>query len=488
MHDEDPPTPHDPLLSQLAGAPLYEDILDGFTDGFGEAVARGILDSPERLEYLRTIAIGVMPGAGWIRGATERTDAGGLNLELLHVAMAARGEALPRAELSLVADADGGSISPSWVADHPDDLLAEVSLAGGRAIFAADDLRLPAAVRLTSTDPPQWVTQLLGEHVVATLAAGEPIPELLLDDEAHPVARYALGLWLYRWHPGTGEPERPFDDALLRVELGTLARQQAENFDLAEPGRNWLRDGGAAILKLAHRSESWSGWRRRIADQLLFDASGAYVDSLPEETDTPQIRRLHDSLALQDREARVALAVELAPEGFAVQPAREPALTAGTSGQAQVGAGFLGFDPRRVPPRSVSSAQQPVSWRAVEGDEAVEVQVIVAAGEAPVDSLNATVICDGQHHELSLPLRAGAYRATLVAEEPPYHVEIELHHPDFPGPHRPAAEQRITRWAIQDFVTARRGLFHEPGLPGVAVEELPERPFLAELVAWDPEL
>lgn len=488
MHDEDTPTPHDdPLLSQLAGVPLHEDILDGFTDGFGEAVARGILDSPERLDYLRTLAIGVMPGPGWIRAATERTDAGGLNLELLHAAMAARGEALPRAELSLIAEGDGGTISPSWAADHPDDLLAEVSLAGGRAIFAADDLRLPAAVRFTSVVPP-WVTQLLGEHVVATLAAGEPIPELLLGDEAHPVARYALGLWLYRWHPGTGEPERPFDDALLRVELGTLARQQAENFGVAEPGRNWLRDGGAAILRLAHRSESWSGWRRRIADQLLLDASRAYMDSLPEETDTPRIRRLHDSLALQDYEVRAALVAELAPEGFAVQPAREPALTAGASGQTQVGAGFLGFDPRRVPPRSVSSAQRPVSWRAVEGDDAVEVQVIVAAGEAPVDSLNATVICDEQHHELSLPLRDGAYRGALVAEEPPYQVEIELHHPDFPGPHRPAAAQRITRQAIQDFVTARRRLFHDSGLPGIAIEELPERPFLAELVAWNPEL
>lgn len=484
MHDEDTPTPEDDLLSLLSSAPLHDDVLDGFVDGFGEEAAREILNSEDKLDYLREIALGVAPGAGWTEAATTTDEAGRLNLELLCIALEARVRAYPAATLTIESSGGKRSVTPSPIADVPDDLVAPVQLSDGLVRFAVEDLGLPPAISFSSAKLPAWASDLLGEYATETLTETGAVSELLLEGEADLAARYALGLWLYRWHPGTGDPAHPFDEALSRLELGALAWQLAEDFGTADQARQWLDGAGPAILRLAQRSLTWLGWRRLLADRVLMEASSAYVSALPDASDAGEVQRLHQILTNQDLQARQLFDGSLTPEDFAVHQPREAALVAGEGVAVQIDGGASNYDPQRVPPRSVMAGGA-VSWQVIRNGENLELQVLVQAGENPVEELLATVICDDEpEQQLRLKYQSGAYSGAAEIPWPPEHIELHIHHASYPGEFRTESERAATLQAIEAFVYSRREIFGDAATRSSPVEGLLERPFLCELAAW----
>lgn len=465
MHDDDLTDADLRLVELLSSAPVHDVILDGIVGGFGVEQASEVLARPDWLAYLRTVVAEVAPGRGWLAAATEDGEVGRLNRELLHQAMDVRApfEAAPR--LRVRRDATLTRVTPPWPQPTSADQTSTLRLTGGHATWSIDNLELPPALRFPPQAQPGWVEDLYDQGTAAAIEQGsDSVRVPPLTGEPHPLGRLALGAWLLRWHPGTADPAHPFDEELLRAELGTIAWRHADLLGSTQPARDWLDGTGEALTELARRAGSWSGWRRRLADEVLREARAAQREFAP----------VASPIRLPMRPSRRVLDGGLA-------------LVAGdVSDGSRVG--HFAVDPRLVPPRSVEWSESAGLWEITDEGAGPQLHLLVGAGDRPVPGLDVTLELDGEVFRLRLDHGEDGYELSRALRFVPVEVHADVGHPDFPGPVRTAAEVAATHSTVSWIVDERRELFREIDGVGSDAPDLLARPFVAELTAWDPGL
>lgn len=465
------------LLRESAAA---DELVSEVRGGFSPERAALFLESPEKFAELADLVSNLAPGAGWFLASATRSERGRLNLRLLDRVLRLR----PTPDDHRFRIERRNGTTRLTVKTSPDEPAsgAEIRLPAGRAIWSSTDLDAPPEIEF-SGQTPVWLADLIGEASAEAVASGADAVDVDEGPEISVLSRYALGLWLHRWHPGgTSEQASPFDESLLRVELGALASQAAPSSGASDQAAEWLNGTGLHILALADRIQSWTGWRRVLADSVLTAASRAYAAAFPRAPETEMIRALSQALERGDAEA-AELADEFAE--FATQDLPEPkqAMLAGQPGQSRV-SGVTTVDPLLVPPRSVSALAPNVIWELVDQDGVTGLQVTVAPGDTPVSCLEATVMFDDQSQTIRLPHEAAGYRGILETPAEPPDTEVYVHDVGVPGPFRGPEAVQATRAWIEALLEARRDVLGSVEVDdGLALVD-PERPFLAELVDW----
>lgn len=465
------------LLTLLRNAAPADALVTEMLDGFSAERAALFLESPEHFASLADLMPFIAPGRGWYRAAAEPGETGRLNRKLLRRAERLRPET---SETHVVTRR--GAHTQIAARRRPQDAAAYavVDLPGGEARWDCAELAEVAAVDFDGT-PPGWLVGLIGADAAAAVAAGADVVEVDEGEDAGGLARYAFACWLFRRHPGTGDPWRPFAEDVLRIELGTLAWQAAPMLGSTRSAAEWLDGAGLAVLALHARIQSWTGWRRAAADDVVREACEAYLGTWPSAPDAGGVRTLRGALATED--AVVALFEPDSPASLGL------ALVAGhdSDGGEVVLGGEATVDPDLVPPRSVFAQTPNVRWEVLEGDD-VMLTVAVAAGDAPVAALAATVIVDGSTHVLDLPREGRRYRAVLALAVAPWDVRVHVHERGAAGPFRDPEGVTVALDAVDVVLSARRTVYDllasDDGLPRFS----PDAPFLAELMCWRPEL
>lgn len=262
-------------------------------------------------------------------------------------------------------------------------------------------------------------------------------------------SRLELGGWLKRWHPGTGDPARPFSEALLSLELA-VAEWEAEGA-VADAALS-----SASVEALAGRVAAWSGWRRALADDVVAAAVRA-LSAGGRGDDAPT-----------------------ADDPFAVGSRAQFALAASGQGDAPTAvlSGAVILPPHHLPARSVAPEAAGVWHLTDDGDVVVDVKVSV--GDRPVEALTGHVAADGRLQTLPLPRSGPVYRGTLELDAFPDHITVYATGGGAPGTEEEAA-------AVQGFVAAilSRRADERARWDGLARPPVgrADRPFLCELVA-----
>ncbi len=464
------------VLSLLQDAAAADDIVTEIREGFTAERALLFLESTTGFEDLADLVRYVAPGPGWRKVASRPDETGRLNRELLAWADLVRAHPLDTHLVEWDADRTRayGRASSDPVA------AASIELPGGTATWDCATFDTVSSVDFVGPSPV-WLPDVIGPGAAAALDRGAESLEVGYGRDTEPLSRYALGAWLHRWHPGTGVPDQPFAADLLRIEVGTLAWQLEEILGSAGPAAVWLDGQGSQILALGSRIRAWTGWRRNLADGVLKDACAAYVDVWPDGPDAAGVRQLGESLARVDAEAELLDCDALSELGLA--------LVAGDRSDDEVIRRGLGtVDPVQVPPRSIHADAPNVVWKIVRRDDEVELDIMVAAGEQPVPSLDATVLVDRARHVVDLVADGRGYRATITLDEDPDEVTVHVHAPGFPGPFRTSDEVEASRRLIGAVLTARRTIFDSIATDDGSLRGASDAPFLAELVCWRSEL
>lgn len=299
--------------------------------------------------------------------------------------------------------------------------------------------------------------------------------------------RYELGVWLKQSHPGTGIRANPFDETLLDLELGALAWENVEALGGLAAVREALDAAGPAILSLARRIDGWSGWRRSLADAVLLSASQAFVATHPDAPETPTVARI--AAALQTGEpVASALDDDLVTRRPMTQ--RDLALAAGEQQPGRpLAKGSVVVNPALVEPRSVAPDPEG-SWEVVEDDEdTILLRIRVSVGDSPAEALTAYVTLDGEADVVDLPRNAALYLGALRLSDVPNTLRVEATSPGL-VPSAPHHDDDVAalRAAIDKVIRERhaRAASYDDG----SIDALTHlnRPFLCELVAWDPQL
>ena len=458
------------FLELLASPPTVDLVLDDILNGFSVERAREVLDSPEKLNHLLTIVAQVAPGLGWKLASSGTTEASRLNAQLLFAALQHRAETAD-IDTPLVTQLDElTTIVPGRLAAADRALLAHVALPDGDLWWDPLNLDEPPIVAYQG-DAPRWVAE------VGPQSAGQ-----------HPLGRYALGRWLFRWHPGTGQHHNPFDEPLLRLELGVLAWQNASHLGSTEAATHWLRDSGTTLLMLVNRVQHWTGWRRELADDLLAPAADAYLATQPDSGPAAAIRDLADRLRHAETLVQLSGIDQLRPADFSATPeAAELALVAGESSNQVIAQGLVTIDPRCVPPRSIARRQMQAMWEVVDGPHP-ELHVLVVAGETPVEMLQAQLVADGVESVLELRRTGSLYSGNVQLEQLPDRLDVQIVHPEHGRDSRPANQREDFIADIESIIETRQEIYLDLTDLSVDCTVLVDRPFLAELVAWDAEL
>ncbi|SHJ61306.1 hypothetical protein SAMN02745244_02890 [Tessaracoccus bendigoensis DSM 12906] len=294
-------------------------------------------------------------------------------------------------------------------------------------------------------------------------------------------ARYELGVWLKETPPGTGDPANPFDEALLDLELGALAWENARALASTDAARVALDGAGPTLLGLAVRIDGWTGWRRELADEVLLTACRAFVATHPDAQETPAVGRVIAALEVGGSAAD-AVDDGLVPVRASGRDAF--ALAAGGEGSEDVVlAGSVLIDPDQIEPRSVAPGWDGL-WEVTEGAE-VGLRIRVAVGDTPVEALTAHVTLDAVQFTVELAREDVAYDGGIVLDDVPGAVRVEATALDGEPSAASDDEIREQQEAIARVLEGRRAAYD-----GGAVNPLPlaNRPFLCELVAWDPGL
>lgn len=211
----------DQLTNLLKRGAQHLWIAEGIADGFTAERAATLLASDELLAVLRRIGHDMAPGPGFLDAAMEDTERGALNRRLLRHVLRDRPSGLP-----VVVDGDQTTVGPRR-SGLPEVALASLALDGGTVAWDVENLEAPSTITFAG-EAPSWVAELLGPRAAGLLAAGAArVPERPFP---HPLQRYALAGWLKRWHPGSDDGERPFDEVLLDAEIRELLTEFAPVF------------------------------------------------------------------------------------------------------------------------------------------------------------------------------------------------------------------------------------------------------------------
>lgn len=472
------------LLLLLKGSADAERLAGEVEGGFDADRARQFLESDEQWALLQGFVTHVAPGVGWYLAAASSDERGRHNRDLLNRALSVRGADDDAEEAHYAVHRDGGLIElrPSWLDAHDDvpDVLATLKLPDGWATWDPGRLASPPAIRTATADAP-WLPGLLTEQATADLRAGARTVETDPWEEPSPLGRYALGLWLQRWHPGARDRRFPFDEGLLRLELGTEAWLQETTLGSTAEASRLLQGTATHVVAAHHRIQAWSGWRRVLADDLLRHACDAFVSTQAHDDQLPIVRAVRQSLLAEDAQVEEAFPEDWLP----AQP--EPEL-ATVAGEAAAGGGRATVDPLLVPARSVAPDMPNVSWLVEVGDERISIHVTVAAGNSPVESLRATVVADGQQVVVELPREGAEYRGQGTLPFLPEEVAVQVHGGEAPVSFRDQRSIRRTCAWIDAVTRSRRDTYEI--VPALGEELLLDaaRPYLAELAAWRPGL
>lgn len=474
MTDNEFPVSDLEVFRLLADGAAADELASEIEDGFSADRARLFLDSAERFEDLADLVYYVEPGSGWYRAAAQPDELGTLNRRLLTRALEVRHN--DPDDLYQVTRSEGWTRLAQrhgWL-DVAE--TTSVTLPGGTATWASRGAGLPSAVEYSGAQPG-WLEDLLGAECAAALSDGAGA---LSPDETRTgdlLSRYALGLWLERWHPG-GTVSHAFPEGLLRLELGTVAWRAAEALGSTAEARRWLADGGDEIVALAGLLHTWSGWPRALAAAVLDDAALAYVDLFPDASDAARVRGIVDGLGEAGSDV-------IAPR----PPARRAlALVAGVTLAYGDQAEEFAVDPAQVPARSVSAAARNALVEIVEGASGTQIRVSVAQGQQPVPALAATLVVDGDSHVIALPLSAGGYEGVFDGADEPHSVDVHVHEPGRSGPFRGADAIEETLRYIDAVLAARRAVYEDLDDDGEGLRGLPSVPFLAEIAGWRDDL
>ncbi|HMR47844.1 MAG TPA: hypothetical protein PKE40_01115 [Arachnia sp.] len=352
-----------------------------------------------------------------------------------------------------------------------------LGLADGGVSWTSREAEVPSRVEYAGA--PTWVAEVLGEDVVEEIAAGAD--ELFLDETPASalLSRYALGLWLHRWHPG-GSYRQPFAEGWLRVELGVLAWRAAGLLGSTAAASGWLDGAGREIVGLTREIHDWTGWRRSLADAVIDDACQAYLELFPDASDADEVRRLG--------QVAQRVGADLSEFWARLAPLGEDDLALAASG-ISVGDQAVEFtvDPAVVPPRSVASGSTNALVEVAEGERGTEVRVLVALGDQPVPGLVATLVVDGSRHTVELPLLEDGYLGALAVLIAPQRLEVYVHAPGHTGPLRSPDAVRATRDYIDAVLTARQAVYDAITGDGHELRGLSSVPFLAEIAGWRVE-
>lgn len=475
------------FLARFA-ASRVEPVLDEMTSGFTVEHARRILASPSDLKHFMAVAERTRPGRGWLGVAAQESERGRLNRQLLSHALAARQQ--PKGVYVVDIGDECTILRPSWwTPELSPEQQAPVRVDGGWIIHDPWDITKAPAVQVLDGHDAWWLPEVVGEeaavalverHATAAIPIEQPAPEAAV------IARLALGTWLRRWHPGSGSRRRPFDEGLLQLELGLLAWQGQYFFATAAPARRLLENLGPTVGDRFARVQEWSGWRRRLADDVMGLVIRAYLETVPEDVLGHEgVSRLREFLL--HAEAQVS-ADDLA--GFRMPVSQGDLALAAGGDPGTMGAemhGDAGVDPLQLPPRSVAAIRRPVVWEWEEAPEGI-LRITVAPGENPVDTLVARVlVADDKRIDATLTLEGGAYVGWCPLDAVPSGMVIDVCSPEFAVPPRSMQNAEASRTAIAHLVGMRAEVFAGDHLAelGIDVAEAPDRPFLAEIAAWE---
>lgn len=450
------------FLELMVGATNVDSFLDEILEGFSEERAREVLASPTRLNEFKALVVHVAPGLGFKLAAAQPTPMGRLNAELFFIALQHR-VAAAATDRPQITQEDGHTLIVPDAREHSDrTLMAHVELPDGQLWWSPLALDEQPVIQYIAP-APSWVAEF----------GSRSLDEL---------ARYALGRWLYRWHPGTGQPDNLFDETLLRLELGALAWQNSEYLGSDEAARQWLRGGAQPLLGLADRIQGWFGWQRELADNALLTMCDAYLALYPTDPRAADIAQLADMLR--------GVGVLLDLQAYRLRRHRgapELALVAGDETAELIASGVIEIDPTRVPARSVSRLRPAATWELINSDQ-LELCLRVAAGDSPVDELTALVSVGASEHAIVLERTGAVYAGSIEVDYAFDEAEIEIVAPGAEGRGRPPHERQTLAHGIEDVVETRRAIYADWGELGVECTGLTDRPFLVELAAWDAEL
>lgn len=428
------------------------------------------------LEILRLLAASPAPGGDWLLAAGQPGEVGRANRRVLLRAMRAYHQG-PYNRYWITRIGDTTRLARTQGALD----LAEsttVDLPGGAASWASRDNDGPSGVEYVGA-APTWLRELLGGAVVERLSRGTE--EFFADETlaAELLGRYALGLWLHRWHP-SGPRRQPFAEGALRVELGVLAWRASDLLGSTSAATEWLRGTADEIVALALRVHSWTGWRRALADGVLQDACQAYLALFPSTPEADEIRRLAE--AIRDT-------ADLAPFWATLAPLTRDdlALVASTISLGDQAVEFA-VDAAAVPPRSVSASRMNAVVEVADGERATEIRILVSPGDQPVAGLAATLIVDGERHTIELPRWEGGYVGVLEMFSEPGRIEIHVHELGYAGPLRSPVAVQTTREYIDAVLSARQATYDAISGEGEEIRGLSSVPFVAEILGWRDEL
>ncbi len=283
MTDENIPDADVELFRQLfRPAPAEAAGLDELADGFTEPRARRILDDPELLNHLKTLAVHVEPGDGWVSQAAGQ--AAPASRELLEVALAERSDDL--IPVTITRDDDGVLLTPEPLVGVDPHHLAVVELSGGSAAWSPQDLGLAPLIRLSGPGIPDWVEFVAGARVVEDLRAKSSRTgwdSLVVGP--HPVSRYALGCWLERHRP----TDVPGD--VLQAELGALAFGFAGLLGGTGAAREWLFPLGATLVRLHDEIRKLGEGKKALAGAGVVSATEAYLATCGDAPEAVDVAR-----------------------------------------------------------------------------------------------------------------------------------------------------------------------------------------------------
>lgn len=464
------------LLALLRGAGDADRLVDEIIQGFSAERAALMLESTEHFARLAELVVSIAPGRGWYHTAATPDETGLLNRRLL-----LRVELL-RTDPTHTHGVDRGDRHTRLVSRRVRvDAVssATVALPGGWATWDCADLSETAVVGFEGA-VPEWLAGLVGASAAGAVVSGAAAIDTEEGQSGGLLARYALANWIFERHPGTGDPEHPFHEALHRIELGTLAWEAQSLLGTKQRAAEWLTGTGKQIVALNRRIQSWTGWRRSLAERVVQAACDAYLETWPAAADVAGVRQLRDALARADAQVEMLDYAELS------EP--DVALVAGhaTGGDILRRDEFT-VDPLLVPARSIHASAPNARWDIIEGDE-LELMISAAPGDSPVASVAATVIVDGHAQVIGLSRGELGYRGSLILTAEPESVEVHVHAVGVSGPFRDSEAVEETRRQIQAVLTTRRDVFDSLIGDDGSLRFQPAGPFLAELVSWRTEL
>ena len=311
------------------------------------------------------------------------------------------------------------------VGERPAGLSAQaVALSGALLVVNVEKLDEIPHVRVADYDRASWwLPFVLGQGIADAVgeldrlgAQGEQTADADAGDLAGPLLRLAVGMWLYRWWPlpdsATSVPIlSDSDERALECELGAIAWFVDEVFGgtavaggLLEPNVEFVDEQARAAID-GQPTERVLALTRAVLDSVQLDQG---VATRMENLETLLESRL-EAKASGVAEAKASATRRIVEwvRNAVSPPAGEAAfgwvtMGAAPSGATEVAEGKATIEWGRVPPRTLSSAEDNVSWSlqgriltvrvAVHPDSRELDDVYFAAVFGPSDLIPAVVV------------------------------------------------------------------------------------------------